>query len=256
MTPNVRPLVAGNWKMNGTRASLDQIKAIAEGVKSPLSEKVESLICPPATLLYVATALCDDSPLAIGAQDCHQHVSGAHTGDISAEMIADCFGTYVIVGHSERRTDHAETDDLVRAKAEAAHAAELVAIVCIGETEAERKAGRTLDVLKSQLAGSLPDAATAENTVIAYEPVWAIGTGLTPTVEDVREAHAFMRAELVKRFGGEGETMRILYGGSVKPSNARELMAVANVDGALIGGASLKAADFLAIYGVYGELLA
>ncbi len=256
MTPNVRPLVAGNWKMNGTRASLDQIKAIAEGVKSPLSEKVESLICPPATLLYVATALCDDSPLAIGAQDCHQNVSGAHTGDISAEMIADCFGTYVIVGHSERRTDHAETDDLVRAKAEAAHAAELVAIVCIGETEAERKAGRTLDVLKSQLAGSLPDAATAANTVIAYEPVWAIGTGLTPTVEDVREAHAFMRAELVKRFGGEGEKMRILYGGSVKPSNAKELMAVANVDGALIGGASLKAADFLAIYGVYGELLA
>ncbi|MFC3162583.1 triose-phosphate isomerase [Ciceribacter thiooxidans] len=256
MTPNVRPLVAGNWKMNGTRASLDQIKAIAEGVKSPLSEKVESLICPPATLLYVATALCDDSPLAIGAQDCHQNVSGAHTGDISAEMIADCFGTYVIVGHSERRTDHAETDDLVRAKAEAAHAAELVAIVCIGETEAERKAGRTLDVLKNQLAGSLPDAATAANTVIAYEPVWAIGTGLTPTVEDVREAHAFMRAELVKRFGGEGEKMRILYGGSVKPSNASELMAVANVDGALIGGASLKAADFLAIYGVYGELLA
>ncbi len=256
MTPNVRPLVAGNWKMNGTRASLDQIKAIAEGVKSPLSEKVESLICPPATLLYVATALCDDSPLAIGAQDCHQNVSGAHTGDISAEMIADCFGTYVIVGHSERRTDHAETDDLVRAKAEAAHAAELVAIVCIGETEAERKAGQTLDVLQGQLAGSLPDAATAANTVIAYEPVWAIGTGLTPTVEDVREAHAFMRAELVKRFGGEGEKMRILYGGSVKPSNARELMAVANVDGALIGGASLKAADFLAIYGVYGELLA
>ncbi|MCO6178213.1 MULTISPECIES: triose-phosphate isomerase [Ciceribacter] len=256
MTPNVRPLVAGNWKMNGTRASLDQIKAIAEGVKSPLSEKVESLICPPATLLYVATALCDDSPLAIGAQDCHQNVSGAHTGDISAEMIADCFGTYVIVGHSERRTDHAETDDLVRAKAEAAHAAELVAIVCIGETEAERKAGRTLDVLKGQLAGSLPDAATAANTVIAYEPVWAIGTGLTPTVEDVREAHAFMRSELVKRFGAEGEKMRILYGGSVKPSNAKELMAVANVDGALIGGASLKAADFLAIYGVYGELLA
>ncbi len=256
MTPNVRPLVAGNWKMNGTRASLDQIKAIAEGVKSPLSEKVESLICPPATLLYVATALCDDSPLAIGAQDCHQNVSGAHTGDISAEMIADCFGTYVIVGHSERRTDHAETDDLVRAKAEAAHAAELVAIVCIGETEAERKAGRTLDVLKGQLAGSLPDAATVANTVIAYEPVWAIGTGLTPTVEDVREAHAFMRSELVKRFGAEGEKMRILYGGSVKPSNAKELMAVANVDGALIGGASLKAADFLAIYGVYGELLA
>jgi triosephosphate isomerase len=256
MTPNVRPLVAGNWKMNGTRASLDQIKAMAEGVKGALSEKVEALICPPATLLYVATALCDDSPLAIGAQDCHQNPSGAHTGEISAEMIADCFGTYVIVGHSERRTDHAETDHLVRAKAIAAHAAELVAIICIGETADERRGGQTLDILKRQLAGSVPDDATAENTVIAYEPVWAIGTGLTPTVADITEAHAFMRSELVARFGEEGGKMRILYGGSVKPSNAKELMAVANVDGALIGGASLKAQDFLAIYGVYEELLA
>ncbi|WP_454286783.1 triose-phosphate isomerase [Rhizobium arsenicireducens] len=255
-TPNVRPLVAGNWKMNGTRASLDQIKAMAEGVKGPLSDKVETLICPPATLLYVATALCDDSPLAIGAQDCHQNASGAHTGDISAEMIADCFGTHVIVGHSERRTDHAETDHLVRAKAEAAYASELTAIICIGETADERKAGQTLDILKRQLSGSLPDAATAKNTVIAYEPVWAIGTGLTPTTADVAEAHAFMRTELVKRFGAEGQKMRILYGGSVKPSNAKELMGVANVDGALIGGASLKASDFLAIYRVYEELTA
>ncbi|MGV8937005.1 MAG: triose-phosphate isomerase [Allorhizobium sp.] len=255
MTPDVRPLVAGNWKMNGTRASLDQIKAIAEGVKSPLSEKVEALICPPATLLYVATALCDDSPLLIGAQDCHQNISGAHTGDLSAEMIADCFGTHVIVGHSERRTDHAETDHLVRAKAEAAYAAELTAIICIGETADERRAGQTLDILKRQLSGSVPDGATAETTVIAYEPVWAIGTGVTPTVTDVLEAHAFMRGELVRRFGGEGAAMRILYGGSVKPSNALELMAVANVDGALIGGASLKASDFLAIYAVYGDLL-
>lgn len=255
MTPDVRPLVAGNWKMNGTRASLDQIKAMAEGVKSPLAEKVDALICPPATLLYVATALCDDSPLLIGAQDCHQNVSGAHTGEISAEMIADCFGTHVIVGHSERRTDHAETDHLVRAKAEAAYAAELTAIICIGETADERKAGQTLDILKRQLAGSVPDSATAETTVIAYEPVWAIGTGVTPTTKDVAEAHAFMRAELVKRFGAEGAKMRILYGGSVKPSNARELMAVANVDGALIGGASLKASDFLAIYGVYADLV-
>jgi triosephosphate isomerase len=256
MTPDVRPLVAGNWKMNGTRESLDQIKAIGDGVKEKLSEKVETLLCPPATLLYVATALCTDSPLMIGAQDCHQNVSGAHTGDISAEMIADCFGTYVIVGHSERRTDHAETDELVRAKTEAAHAADLTAIICIGETADERKSGRTLDVLKRQLAGSVPDGATAENTVIAYEPVWAIGTGLTPTIGDVEEAHAFMRQELVAGFAGEGKKMRILYGGSVKPSNARELMAVANVDGALIGGASLKAADFLAIYRVYEELTA
>jgi triosephosphate isomerase len=255
MTPNVRPLVAGNWKMNGTRDSLDQIKAMAEGVKGELAEKVESLICPPATLLYVATALCEDSPLWIGAQDCHQNQSGAHTGDISAEMIADCFGTHVIVGHSERRTDHAETDHLVRAKAEAAHTSELTAIICIGETADERKAGQTLDILKRQLAGSVPDGADAENTVIAYEPVWAIGTGLTPTTADVAEAHAFMRGELVRRFGEEGGKMRILYGGSVKPSNAKELMSVDNVDGALIGGASLKATDFLAIYNVYSEII-
>ncbi|MFD1744332.1 triose-phosphate isomerase [Rhizobium helianthi] len=254
MTPDVRPLVAGNWKMNGTRSSLDQIKAISAGVTTPLAEKVDALICPPATLLYVATALCTDSPLMIGAQDCHQNQSGAHTGDISAEMIADCFGTYVIVGHSERRVDHAETDHLVRAKAEAAFAADLTAIVCIGETADERKAGQTLEILKRQLSGSVPDSATPENTVIAYEPVWAIGTGLTPTVEDVEKAHAFMREELVARFGEHGKKMRILYGGSVKPGNAKELMSVANVDGALIGGASLKAADFLAIYGVYEEI--
>ena len=256
MTPDVRPLVAGNWKMNGTRDSLDQIKSIAEGVKGPMAAKVEALLCPPATLLYVATALCTDSPLAIGAQDCHEKESGAHTGDISAAMIADCFGTYVIVGHSERRTDHAESDAMVRAKAKAAHAADLTAIVCIGETAAEREAGQTLDVLKRQLAGSVPDDAVAENTVIAYEPVWAIGTGLTPTVADIEEAHAFMRAELAARFAGEGATMRILYGGSVKPGNAGELMGVANVDGALIGGASLKADDFLAIYRAYEALTA
>ncbi|MBO3760220.1 triose-phosphate isomerase [Ciceribacter sp. L1K22] len=255
MTPDVRPLVAGNWKMNGTREALPELKAMADGVKGDLSNKVEALICPPATLLYVATALCEDSPLAIGAQDCHQNPSGAHTGDISAEMVADCFGTHVIVGHSERRTDHAETDHLVRAKAEAAFAADLTAIICIGETAEERKAGQTLDILKRQLSGSVPDSAVAARTVIAYEPVWAIGTGLTPTAADVAEAHAFLREELVKRFGAEGGKMRILYGGSVKPGNAKELMAVANVDGALIGGASLKAADFLAIYGVYESLL-
>ncbi|MCM2453765.1 triose-phosphate isomerase [Rhizobium sp. CG4] len=256
MTPDVRPLVAGNWKMNGTRSSLDQIKAMAQGVKGPLSDKVETLICPPSTLLYVATALCDDSPLLIGAQDCHEKESGAHTGDISAEMIADCFGTHVIVGHSERRIDHAETDHLVRAKAQAAYAAELVAIVCIGETADERKGGQTLDILKRQLSGSVPDDANAQNTVIAYEPVWAIGTGLTPTVDDVRDAHAFMRNELVARFGDEGKRVRILYGGSVKPSNALQLMGVENVDGALIGGASLKADDFLSIYAAYEQLTA
>lgn len=256
MTPEVTPLVAGNWKMNGLRASLDELKAIAEGVAGPVSEKVETLICPPATLLYVGTALTTDSPLKIGAQDCHVKQSGAHTGDISADMIADCFGTHVIVGHSERRTDYAETSELVAEKAAAAWSAGLVAIICIGETEAERKAGRTLDVLKEQLAASVPDDATAENTVIAYEPVWAIGTGLTPTAADVAEAHFFLRNALKARFGAEGAGMRLLYGGSVKPGNALELMGVANVDGALIGGASLKAADFLAIYRAYENLLA
>jgi triosephosphate isomerase (TIM) len=255
MTPEVRPLVAGNWKMNGTRSSLDELKAMIEGVKS-LKAEISTLICPPATLVYVATALATDSPLEIGGQDCHAKTSGAHTGDISAEMLADCFATHVIVGHSERRTDHEETDADVRAKTEAAWRADLTAIVCIGETEAERKAGKTLDVLLAQLAGSLPDGATAENTVIAYEPVWAIGTGLTPSTQDVEEAHAFMRAELKSRFAGEGAKMRILYGGSVKPSNAVELLGIANVDGALVGGASLKSADFLAICKAYEALSA
>lgn len=254
-TPEIRPLVAGNWKMNGVRDSLTELKAIAAGVE-PLAAKIDTLICPPVTLLYVSTALVTDSALKIGAQDCHTAQSGAFTGDISAEMIADCFGTFAIVGHSERRTLHKEDDALVRAKAEAAIAADLTAIVCIGETEAERKSGATLDVLKRQLAGSVPDGATAKTVVIAYEPVWAIGTGLTPTATDVEEAHAFMRSELKARFGGEGAKMRILYGGSVKPSNAKELMGIANVDGALIGGASLKSADFLAICQVYGELIA
>ncbi|SOC85597.1 triosephosphate isomerase [Ensifer adhaerens] len=255
MTPDVRPLVAGNWKMNGTRSSLDEIKAMAAGVAS-LKCNISTLICPPVTLLYVATALATDSVLEIGAQDCHAKVAGAHTGDISAQMIADCFGTHVILGHSERRTDHKETDAEVRAKTEAAWAAGLVAIVCIGETEAERKGGKTLDVLKAQLAGSVPEGATAENTVIAYEPVWAIGTGLTPSTGDVEEAHAFMRAELKGRFAGEGAKMRILYGGSVKPNNAVELLGVANVDGALVGGASLKSTDFLAICRAYETLQA
>ncbi|MBU4529620.1 MAG: triose-phosphate isomerase [Hoeflea sp.] len=247
MTPDIRPLVAGNWKMNGTRESLDQIKAIAAGLGPDLADRIDALICPPATLLYVATALADDSPLSIGGQDCHTEQSGAFTGDISAKMIADCLGTHVLVGHSERRTLHGETSATVRAKAEAAKQAGLVRIICIGETEAERKAGATLDVLGHQLAGSVPEGATAEDTVIAYEPVWAIGTGLTPTVADVTEAHGFIRAEMVKRFAGEGASMRLLYGGSVKPDNAAELLGVPHVDGALIGGASLKAADFLAI---------
>jgi triosephosphate isomerase len=258
MTPDVRPLVAGNWKMHGTRECLSEIKAMAEGVlRSDLVDHVDALICPPTTLLYVATAICTDSPLMVGAQDCHQHQSGAHTGDISAEMIADCFGTHVILGHSERRTDHGESDHLVRDKARAAHEAGLTAIICVGETADQRDAYETLDVLMRQIVGSIPEDATAENTVVAYEPLWAIGTGLTPTTGDIGVAHAFMRDELIRRFGRrEGSAMRILYGGSVKPENALTLMSVDNVDGALIGGASLKADEFLAIYSVYEQLAA
>tara|TARA_R110002020_G_scaffold243498_2_gene457030 strand:+ start:3074 stop:3844 length:771 start_codon:yes stop_codon:yes gene_type:complete len=247
MTPDIRPLVAGNWKMNGTRDNLDQIKAIAEGLGEDLADAIDALICPPATLLYVATAIAEQTPLAIGAQDCHDKQSGAYTGDISAAMIADCLASHVLVGHSERRTLHGESNETVRAKAEAARTAGLARVICIGETEAERNAGATLDVLGHQLSGSVPDGATASDTVIAYEPVWAIGTGLTPTVDDVAEAHAFIRSEMKKRFAGEGASMRLLYGGSVKPDNAAELLGIAHVDGALIGGASLKAADFLAI---------
>ncbi len=212
-----------------------------------VSRKVDLLICPPATLLFPAAAAMIGSKVAIGAQDCHPNPSGAHTGDISAEMLADAGATAVIVGHSERRTDHHESDALIRLKAQAAWRAGLVAIVCVGETQAERDAGRTLEVIGNQLAGSLPDGVTASNTVVAYEPVWAIGTGLTPTTKDVEEVHGFIRGKLRDRFSDEGDRLRILYGGSVKPSNAAELMAVANVDGALVGGASLKADDFLAI---------
>jgi triosephosphate isomerase len=247
MTPDIRPLVAGNWKMNGTRENLAEIKAIAEGLGPDLADAIDALICPPATLLYVATAVADETVLSIGAQDCHTQQSGAFTGDISAQMIADCMADYVLVGHSERRTLHEESNETVRGKAEAAKAAGLVRVICIGETEAQRKAGETLKVLETQLAGSVPDSATAADTVIAYEPVWAIGTGLTPTIADVAEAHAFIRTQMESRFAGEGAHMRLLYGGSVKPSNAAELLAVPHVDGALIGGASLKATDFLAI---------
>ena len=246
MTPNVRPLVAGNWKMNGLRGDLAQIQGVARGA-GQIADSIDIVICPPATLLYVATAVAEGTPLGIGAQDCHMLPSGAHTGDVSAEMIADCLASHVIVGHSERRADHGECDEVVRAKAEAGWRAGLTAIICVGETEQERGLGRTLDVVGGQMAGSVPDGAKPSNTVIAYEPVWAIGTGLTPTTRDVAEVHAFLRERLGQRFGPAGHSFRLLYGGSVKPANAEELMAVENVDGALVGGASLKSADFLAI---------
>jgi len=256
MAADIRPMVAGNWKMNGTRSELDQIRAIAHGVSGPLSKKIDALICPPSTLLYVATTLTVDTKLLVGAQDCHQKArTGAHTGDISAEMIRDCFATHVIVGHSERRKEHGEDNYTVSMKARAAYDQGLTAIVCIGETRAQHKAGRTMDVIHRQLNESMPADATAENTIVAYEPVWAIGTGQTPGADDVARVHARMRADLIERFGERGEAIRLLYGGSVKPQNAPELLSVPHVNGALIGGASLKAADFLAIYHAYEEIL-
>ena len=245
-----RPLVAGNWKMNGLRQSATEFVKILAGA-GDLAGKAELMVCPPATLLGAFADQARSSAIAIGGQDCHAEPSGAFTGDISAEMLKDAGASAVIVGHSERRTLHKETDADVRAKAKAAWRAGLVAIVCIGETRAEREAGNTLDVLGRQLDGSLPDSVTAVNLVLAYEPVWAIGTGLTPTTADVAQAHAFIRERIATRHGAVAQTVRMLYGGSVKPSNARELMGVANVDGALVGGASLKAEDFLGIAAAY-----
>ncbi|HKU99147.1 MAG TPA: triose-phosphate isomerase [Vineibacter sp.] len=240
-----RTLIAGNWKMNGLGADgVALAKAVAAG--APAGGDVELLVCPPAILVARIAAALAGSAVAVGGQDCHAQPSGAHTGDISAEMLADAGARYVILGHSERRTDHGETDAGVRAKTEAAWRAGLVAIVCIGETLAEREAGRTLSVLETQLTGSVPSGATADRLVVAYEPVWAIGTGKTPTVAEVDEAHRHIRAVLGRLMGG-ADGVRILYGGSMKPSNAGELLAIADVDGGLIGGASLKAADFLAI---------
>lgn len=232
-----RKLAAGNWKMNGTAAALAELEALA----ARPAPACEVLVCPPATLIAAAAGRAGG--IAVGGQDCHANASGAHTGDIAAEQLRDAGASHVIVGHSERRADHGETDADVAAKAVAAHRAGLVSVICVGETGAERDAGRTLAVIGAQLAGSVPDCATAANTVIAYEPVWAIGSGRIPTLDQIAEVHASMRAALVKRFA-DGDGFRLLYGGSVKPSNAAGIFGVADVDGALVGGASLRAADF------------
>ena len=241
--PFRRVLIAGNWKMNMTRAAAaDLVAALrAADVAGP-----ELLVCPPAILIPAVVEAAKGSALGVGGQDCHANASGAHTGDIAAEMLADAGAGWTIVGHSERRTDHAETDAVVNAKASAARRAGLKAVICVGETLAERQAGQTLAILTRQIAASVPDGATAANTVVAYEPVWAIGSGLTPTNAEIAAAHAHLRAELRKRTG-EADGVRLLYGGSVKPSNAAEILAIPDVDGALVGGASLKAADFLGI---------
>jgi triosephosphate isomerase len=236
-----RKLAAGNWKMNGTQSSLDEIATLASTYPDPACE---ILICPPATLISLAVATAAKSAIRIGGQDCHKALSGAHTGDTSARQLLDVGASHVILGHSERRADHGETDVMVRAKAETAIAAGLVAIICLGETEAERDAGTTLSVIGRQLRGSVPDGANGAMTVLAYEPIWAIGTGRTPMPAQIAEVHDFLRNELGARFGHDGQEFRLLYGGSVKPGNASEIFAIANVDGALVGGASLKAADF------------
>ena len=247
MTDAIRPLIAGNWKMNGLKAASAEFEAMLAGAPG-VAAKADLLVCPPATLIAAFAGKARGSnAIAIGAQDCHPKASGAHTGDLSAEMLADAGASAIIVGHSERRADHGVSDVLVRQKTEAVWRAGLTAIVCIGETRQQRDAGQALDICRGQLDLSLPDQARADNLVVAYEPVWAIGTGLTPTVGDVQQIHKFIRDFLIARFNGEGARIRILYGGSVKPSNAAELMAVENVNGALVGGASLKAADFLAI---------
>ena len=239
----LRKLVAGNWKMNGSLAALGELDGIGSAAASHPS--VDVAVCPPATLIAAARARA--SGIAVGGQDCHPAISGAHTGCTAASMLVEAGATMVIVGHSERRSDNHETSAEVRAKAEAAIAAGLIAIVCVGESEGERLAGQALSVVGEQLDGSVPRAGTGANLVIAYEPVWAIGTGRTPTTADVAEMHAYIRARLAELLGGEGANVRILYGGSVKPANAAELMAVPDVDGALVGGASLKAADFAPI---------
>jgi triosephosphate isomerase len=251
MTPDVRPLVAGNWKMNGLAASLVEIEAMRRAADAGEAGPAELAVCPPATLIAQAAWKLRGGKLSLGAQDCHTEASGAYTGDISAPMLKDAGAAYVIVGHSERRTLHHETDALVRAKAEAVLKAGLTAIVCVGETRAEREAGEAIAIVSRQVRGSMPSAGAPETIVVAYEPVWAIGAGLTPTSADVAEMHKAIRGLLSEIYGAAGARVRILYGGSVKPANAKELLLLDNVDGALVGGASLKAADFLAIAAAY-----
>jgi len=244
-----RKLIAGNWKMNGLKADgLALARGLADKLKAGPAPACDLLVCPPFTLIAPVADAVAGSKLAVGGQDCHTKTGGAHTGDTAAAMLADLGCAYAIVGHSERRTDHGESDAVVKAKAAAALAAGLIAIVCIGETLAQRDAGQTMEINRSQLRGSLPDGATPGNTVIAYEPVWAIGTGRVATPAQAQEVHAVIRAELAAMLGSEAAGgMRILYGGSMKPDNARELLALPDVDGGLIGGASLKVADFWAI---------
>ena len=244
----ISPLIAGNWKMNGLSQSLDELTELAQLLTTGEAPRAVVVVCPPATLVAAVATQGASSGILAGGQDCHANASGAHTGDISAYMLADAGAQFAIVGHSERRADHAETDDQVRAKAEAAIGAGLKPIICVGETEAQRDAGEAESIVAAQLVSSIPDAAGQHEVIVAYEPVWAIGTGRTPSNDDIAQMHASIRARLVDRFGAEkGNTIRILYGGSLKPVNAREILAIDNVNGGLVGGASLLAKDFYTI---------
>ena len=240
----MKPLIAGNWKMNGLSSSVEEVEKLIALLEGSVPDDRDILICPPATLVGLFATEFSDEGFAIGGQDCHPDASGAHTGDISAEMLADAGAAYVIVGHSERRADHREIDALVRAKAKAARRAGLIPIICVGETEPERRAGREKEIVGGQLEGSIPP--DADQYVIAYEPVWAIGTGITPSSKDIADMHDFIRARIMSG-------APILYGGSVKPTNAMEILAITNVNGALVGGASLKADDFAAIIQAAGS---
>jgi triosephosphate isomerase len=247
-----RPIVAGNWKMNGLSSSIAELDLLMKGYSPELAARTDLMLCPPFTLIEEFAAAAAGNKILIGAQDCHPKPSGAHTGDISAEMLADSGASAVIVGHSERRAAYGESDELVRAKAEAALRAGLMAVICVGETLGEREKGQTLDVVGRQIKGSVPDAAKADTVIAAYEPVWAIGTGNTPTIADIAEVHGLIRREVATRLGDQtAQAMRILYGGSVKADNAKELLRAPDVDGALVGGASLRAKDFLAIAEAY-----
>jgi triosephosphate isomerase (TIM) len=251
MTHGSRPLVAGNWKMNGVRKSLAEAVSICEAVAAGGAGKAEVVVCPPATLLMAVAAICEGTHVRVGGQDCHPEASGAFTGDISAEMLKDAGASYVILGHSERRAGHQETDKIVLTKAKAALRAGLAAIICVGETRAARDAGTALSVVGAQLAGSIPENSPPGQIIIAYEPVWAIGTGLTPMPQDIAEMHGFIRLRVNQHLPGQGASLRILYGGSVRPDNAAELLSVEDVDGALVGGASLSSTEFMAIAGAY-----
>jgi len=247
MTQIIKPLIAGNWKMNGLKAALSQLERLAGLVGDDEASRCDVAICPPATLVALAAETLSETPISVGGQDCHAEKSGAHTGDVSAEMLKDAGAHCVIVGHSERRADHGETDAIVAAKAAAAMGEGLIAIVCVGETATQREKGEAVKVGRAQLQGSLPPDADADKLVVAYEPVWAIGTGLTPTLDDILEIHSEIRAVLVQSFGEAGARIAILYGGSMKPANAAGILALENVNGGLVGGASLKAEDFIGI---------